>query len=73
MVNFFVEAFQANTGIFLEVFVHKSEALSEEYRDGECLCYIENIIIPLILLLTQKHMSTYRDQYSTNLRNYPPK
>lgn len=35
LLDFFVAAFQENPDVNLEVFVHKAEAMTEEYRTGE--------------------------------------
>lgn len=40
LVDFVVNAVQENPGMHLEVFVHKADVLSEEYKIGaSCLCF----------------------------------
>ena len=36
LIDFSITAFQENPHVNLEVFVHKAEALAEEYRTGAC-------------------------------------
>lgn len=44
LLDFFIAAFQENPDVNLEVFVHKAEAMTEEYRMGEQLSYCPTFI-----------------------------
>ena len=50
LLDFFIAAFQENPDVNLEVFVHKAEAMTEEYRMGESSVF-SPIAFPTVVIM----------------------
>ena len=59
LVDLVVTAYQAHPSMNLEVFVHKADVLSEEYKFGEALKNISHDALCLTCLVTPREFPTY--------------
>ena len=61
LVDFVISAYQENPGIHLEVFVHKSDTLSEEYKIGQSSTGTvqHNLLRPHFYLVLHRKLPSY--------------